>query len=71
MYIVAHHIDSTIPHYNAKKATEIIKEKFPDAYLFESSPITDALWRLSADCHHVVPRVTRDATSELYVFANN
>jgi fatty acid desaturase len=34
---VAHHINHTIPHYNAVKATEVIKQNWPDLYLWQSS----------------------------------
>ncbi|KAL3916640.1 MAG: hypothetical protein SGILL_005085 [Bacillariaceae sp.] len=47
---VAHHFDSTIPHYKAEKATNAIKEKFPKMYLYDPTPIPQALWRISKGC---------------------
>jgi len=56
---VAHHFDSTIPHYKAEKATEAIKEKFPDMYLYDPTPVPEALWRVSKGCASVVKRGDR------------
>jgi len=53
---VAHHIDCTIPHYHAKEATEAIKKAFPKAYLYESTPLHKALWRVACDCIAVTRR---------------
>mmetsp|Transcript_102937 Transcript_102937/g.321857 ORF Transcript_102937/g.321857 Transcript_102937/m.321857 type:complete len:318 (+) Transcript_102937:192-1145(+) len=47
---VAHHVCSTIPHYKAVKATEALKEAFPDLYLYDPTPIHKALWRVSKGC---------------------
>jgi fatty acid desaturase len=47
---VAHHFDSSIPHYNAQKATDAIKDKFPDLYLYEPTPIFEAFWRVCKGC---------------------
>ena len=30
---VAHHVESSIPHYNALEATEALKTAFPNLYL--------------------------------------
>lgn len=38
---VVHHIDCTIPHYRAKKATEAIKNTFPEHYLYDPTPIPE------------------------------
>eukprot|EP01038_Epipyxis_sp_PR26KG_P014830 gene14830-19924_t len=57
---VAHHIDSTIPHYRAKAATEAIKNTYPDLYLYEDTPIFKALWRVAAKCYEVEQRPTTD-----------
>jgi omega-6 fatty acid desaturase (delta-12 desaturase) len=66
---VAHHIDSTIPHYHARKATEAIAEHFPDLYMYEPTPIFQAMWRLATKCFEVEPRVN-DAGERLYVFTD-
>jgi len=47
---VAHHVCSTIPHYKAKKATEALKEHFPEFYLYDPTPVHKALWRISSRC---------------------
>jgi len=47
---VAHHIDSTIPHYHAREVTNVLKEKFPKCYLYDPTPIHKALWRVAANC---------------------
>jgi len=53
---VAHHFDSTIPHYKAKAATEAIKENFPEFYLYDPTPIPQALWRAAKGCAAVEKR---------------
>ena len=50
---VAHHIDARIPHYNAVKATSALRERFPDLYRFDPTPIPKALWRVATRCHVV------------------
>lgn len=47
---VAHHVNHTIPHYNALEATNILKAKFPDLYLYDPTPIHKALWRINTKC---------------------
>ena len=47
---VVHHINDEIPHYNAWEATEKVKEAFPDLYLFDPTPVHEALWRVSTHC---------------------
>jgi omega-6 fatty acid desaturase (delta-12 desaturase) len=64
---VVHHIDSTIPHYHAKYATEIIKNKYPSLYLYESTPILQALWRIATKCY-ITEKVITNNNEELYVF---
>ncbi|KAL7545000.1 hypothetical protein ACHAWF_008370 [Thalassiosira exigua] len=53
---VAHHFDSTIPHYKAQVATDAIKESFPEIYLYDPTPIPEALWRVCKGCAAVVKR---------------
>lgn len=56
---VAHHFDSTIPHYKAQEATDAIKEAFPDFYFYDPTPIPQALWRVCKGCSSVVKRGDR------------
>jgi fatty acid desaturase len=53
---VAHHFDSTIPHYKAEVATNAIKEAYPDMYLHDPTPIPKALWRIAKGCTAVEKR---------------
>lgn len=64
---VIHHIDSTIPHYHAKYATEIIKNEYPSLYLYESTPIFQALWRIATKCY-ITEKMKTNNNDELYVF---
>ena len=50
---VAHHMDSRIPHYNAVKATNALRDRFPDLYRFDPTPIPKVLWRVATRCHVV------------------
>jgi omega-6 fatty acid desaturase (delta-12 desaturase) len=50
---VAHHLDARIPHYNAVRATEALKNAFPDLYLYDPTPIPKALWRIATKCNVV------------------
>jgi fatty acid desaturase len=47
---VVHHIDCTIPHYNALEATKAIQKAFPKHYLYDPTPLPQALWRVSSKC---------------------
>ena len=40
----------SIPHYHAKKATDLIKKAFKKAYLFNPDPIHKALWNVACNC---------------------
>jgi len=53
---VAHHFDSTIPHYKAQAATDAIIENFPEIYLYDPTPIPEALWRVCKGCAAVEKR---------------
>ncbi|KAL3941453.1 MAG: hypothetical protein SGBAC_004193 [Bacillariaceae sp.] len=53
---VAHHFDSSIPHYNAQKATDAIKEAYPDLYFYDPTPIPEAVWRICKGCSSVEKR---------------
>jgi len=56
---VAHHIESSIPHYHALEATNALKEKFPNLYLYDPTPIHLALWRVAAKCVAVEKRANQ------------
>lgn len=62
---VAHHFDSSIPHYKAEAATEAVKENFPELYLYDPTPIPAALWRVCKGCVAVEKR------GDKYVWKNN
>ena len=62
---VAHHFDSTIPFYKAQAATDAIKEKFPEVYLYEPTPIHEALWRVCKSCTAVEKR------GDMWIWKNN
>jgi len=62
---VAHHFDSTIPHYKAQAATDAIKENFPQVYLYEPTPIHEALWRVCKSCTTVEKR------GDMWIWRNN
>jgi len=47
---VAHHVISSIPHYHAWEATEALKKNFPDFYLYDPTPIMQALMRVATHC---------------------
>jgi omega-6 fatty acid desaturase (delta-12 desaturase) len=53
---VAHHFDSTIPHYKAQVATDAVKARFPQVYMYDPTPIPDALWRVAKGCTAVEKR---------------
>ena len=53
---VAHHVESSIPHYHALEATDALKKAFPDLYLYDPTPIHEALWRVARDCVAVTKR---------------
>ena len=57
MFVVVHHVDSTIPHYEAVRATESFKKSFPEHYLYESTPVHKALWRVATSCYGVEARL--------------
>lgn len=53
---VAHHFDSSIPHYKGQAATDAIKETYPQLYLYDPTPIPEALWRVCKGCAAVQKR---------------
>jgi omega-6 fatty acid desaturase (delta-12 desaturase) len=53
---VAHHVESSIPHYHALEATHALKAAFPALYLYDPTPVWKALFRVAAKCVAVVKR---------------
>ena len=47
---VLHHVNHSIPHYNAVKATNALKEAFPHLYLYDPTPVWQATWRVLTKC---------------------
>jgi omega-6 fatty acid desaturase (delta-12 desaturase) len=47
---VCHHINPRIPHYNAWKATSLLKQRFPHLVRYDPTPIHRALWRVATRC---------------------
>ncbi|KAL0719730.1 hypothetical protein Bca4012_069054 [Brassica carinata] len=52
---VAHHLFSTMPHYNAMEATEAIKPILGEYYRFDGTPVVKAMWREAKECIYVEP----------------
>ncbi|ABM78843.1 fatty acid desaturase [Prochlorococcus marinus] len=61
-----HHIAPWMPHYHAGKATIALKNAFPKVYLYNQTPILQALWLISTNCI----AVTREENSGRYVWKN-
>ena len=47
---VCHHIKSTIPHYNAWRGTELLRQRYPELVRYDPTPIHKALWRVASRC---------------------
>ena len=47
---VCHHVNASIPHYNAWRGTALLRQRFPDLVRFDPTPIHLALWRVATDC---------------------
>ena len=47
---VAHHVECSIPHYKALKATEALEKKYAEFYLFDPTPIWCALLKVATKC---------------------
>lgn len=47
---VCHHINPRIPHYNAWRATALLRQRFPDVVRVDPTPIHRALWRVASRC---------------------
>lgn len=50
---VAHHLFSTMPHYNAMEATKAIKPVLGEYYRFDATPVWKAMWREAKECVYV------------------
>ena len=61
-----HHIAPWMPHYHAGEATIALKNAFPKVYLYNQTPILQALWLISTNCI----AVTREENSGRYVWKN-
>jgi fatty acid desaturase len=47
---VCHHVNSTIPHYNAWRGTALLRQRFPQLVRVDNTPIHQALWRVASRC---------------------
>ena len=47
---VCHHVNSSIPHYNAWHGTNLLRQRFPDLVRYDPTPIHKALWRIATRC---------------------
>ena len=47
---VCHHINSSIPHYNAWRGTQLLRQRFPELVRFDPTPIHKALWNVATKC---------------------
>ena len=61
---VIHHIEPKIPHYHARLATRILKDKFPKVYLYNPTPIHKSLWHIATNC----VAVKKDYAIDRYVW---
>lgn len=52
---VVHHLFSTMPHYHAMEATNVLKPILGEYYSFDATPIWKALWREARECLFVEP----------------
>ncbi|KAH6584584.1 hypothetical protein BASA50_009368 [Batrachochytrium salamandrivorans] len=50
---VAHHLFSTMPHYHAQEATEALKKVIGKYYLYDNTPIFEAMYRSQMTCRFV------------------
>ena len=65
---MAHHFDSTIPHYKAQVATDAIREHFPEYYLYDPTPIPQALWRIAKGCTAAQERPVEGSSNDNETF---
>ena len=57
---VCHHVNSSIPHYNAWHGTQLLRQRFPELVRYDSTPIHKALWRVATRCGGAVYQNPRD-----------
>eukprot|EP00934_Nitzschia_sp_Nitz4_P001228 Nitzschia sp. Nitz4//scaffold120_size68122//45775//47064//NITZ4_006051-RA/size68122-processed-gene-0.50-mRNA-1//-1//CDS//3329534299//1228//frame0 len=52
---LAHHLFHELPHYNAKEATQALKEYLAPTglYNYDPTPWWQAMWRIAHTCHYV------------------
>jgi omega-6 fatty acid desaturase (delta-12 desaturase) len=50
---VAHHLFSTMPHYNAMEATKAIRPILGEYYRLDETPFIKAMWREAKECVYV------------------
>ena len=62
---VAHHVESSIPHYHALEATNALKAAFPNLYLYDPTPVWRALLRVAMHC------VAVEKVGDMYVFRSS
>jgi len=51
---VVHHMFSTMPHYNAIRATKYAQRALGARYMSDKAPVLLSLWNSWRDCHYVV-----------------
>ena len=61
---VAQHKPHDLALQRCVKATEAIKQNWPDLYLFDPTPIAQATWRVGSECVAIVGK------GDEYVFSN-
>lgn len=66
---VAHHLFSTMPHYNAMEATNAIKPILGEYYQFDGTPFYEAMWREAKECIYVEAD-DRDQSKGVYWYKN-
>jgi fatty acid desaturase len=47
---VCHHVNPSIPHYNAWRGTALLRQRFPLLVRYDPTPIPQALWRIASRC---------------------
>ncbi|KAI9144489.1 delta-12 desaturase [Paraphysoderma sedebokerense] len=50
---VAHHMFSTMPHYHATEATNVLRKVLGEYYVFDHEGIAKSLWRSYRECQYV------------------
>lgn len=50
---VAHHLFSTMPHYNAMEATKALRPVLGEYYHSDTTPLWKAMWREATECVYV------------------